>query len=359
MGNRRKPSPPSRTRLAVLTTAAAGSALLGTVGGAHADPKPDLATVQAQVDKLYSDAEAATEKYNGTKVRQQQLQAQTGQLQDRVAAGQDRLNLLQTQLGAVAAAQYRSGGIDPTVRLMLDSDPATYLESASAQDRAAATQAEALAALRREQRKLDQDRSEAAAALQQIQDVGTRLAAQKADVQGRLAEAQALLNTLSAADRARIKAQEEAKTQADAAARASRSADRPAHSGSTDSGSTYNGPATGRAAAAVQFAYAQLGKPYEWGATGPSTFDCSGLTGAAWRAAGVSLPRVSQDQWNAGRHVAKADLQPGDLVFFYSDLHHVGLYIGNGQMIHAPRTGENVKILDIDYMPSYQGAVRP
>ncbi|MFD9127327.1 C40 family peptidase, partial [Kitasatospora sp. NPDC059571] len=90
----------------------------------------------------------------------------------------------------------------------------------------------------------------------------------------------------------------------------------------------------------------------------PGTFDCSGLTGAAWRAAGVSLPRVSQDQWNAGRHVARADLQPGDLVFFYSDLHHVGIYIGGGKMIHAPRTGKNIEITPIEYMP-YVGAVRP
>ncbi len=108
----------------------------------------------------------------------------------------------------------------------------------------------------------------------------------------------------------------------------------------------------------VQFAYSQLGKPYVWGATGPSGYDCSGLTGAAYRAAGVQLPRVSQSQWNAGSRIARADLQPGDLVFFYGDLHHVGLYIGDGRMIHAPRTGKNVEVLPIDAMP-YVGAVRP
>ncbi|WP_199926030.1 C40 family peptidase, partial [Streptomyces sp. NRRL S-495] len=116
--------------------------------------------------------------------------------------------------------------------------------------------------------------------------------------------------------------------------------------------------AGGRAAAIVQFAYAQLGKPYGWSKTGPSSFDCSGLTGAAYRAADVSLPRTSQEQWKVGTRIARGDLQPGDLVFFYPDLHHVGVYIGDGKMIHAPRTGKNIEVLAIGVMP-YMGGVRP
>ncbi|MFF1905389.1 C40 family peptidase, partial [Kitasatospora sp. NPDC058218] len=189
--------------------------------------------------------------------------------------------------------------------------------------------------------RLDQDRTEAAATLAQLDAAGTALAEEKKTIQEKLAKAQALLNRLGAADRARVNAQE-------TAARASRAAERPA----------YNGPATGRAAAAVQFAYAQLGKPYVWSATGPAGYDCSGLTGAAWKAADVKLPRVSQDQWKVGQRIARGDLQPGDLVFFYPDIHHVGLYIGDGKMIHAPRTGKNVEVLAIDAMP-YVGAVRP
>ncbi len=110
--------------------------------------------------------------------------------------------------------------------------------------------------------------------------------------------------------------------------------------------------------AILDFAYAQIGKPYQWGAAGPNSFDCSGLTQMAFRAGGVSLPRVSQDQWNAGKRIAKADIQPGDLLFYYNDLHHVGIYIGNGKLLHAPRTGKNVEIVGIDVMP-YMGAVRP
>ncbi|MEW1914008.1 NlpC/P60 family protein [Kitasatospora sp. NPDC085895] len=339
MGNRRKPAPPSRARIALVTTAAAGSALLSTAGSANAAPKPDLATVKAQVEDLNEQAEASIEKYNKFKETQQRLQKEAAQLQDQVAAAQEKMSDLRVRLSAVAADQYRTGNVDPTIALMFSSDPDSYLKRASDQDVAASSQADLLRMLLDQQRRLDQRRAEATAVLGRLDETDKVLAAEKKFVQGKLSEATKVLDGLSAADRAKVNSQD---------GRSSRTSTR----------ETYNGPATGRAAAAVQFAYAQLGKPYVWGATGPGSYDCSGLTGAAWRAAGVSLPRVSQDQWNAGQHVSKANLQPGDLVFFYSDLHHVGIYIGGGKMIHAPRTGKNVEILPIEYMP-YVGAVRP
>ncbi|KOV11476.1 hypothetical protein ADK60_35160 [Streptomyces sp. XY431] len=342
MGKRRKPSPPGRARLAVLTTAMAGGVVL-TAGPAQAEPAPGLAAVKEEVDRLNEEAEQSIERYNGFQEKQQKLQGEAGRIQEKVARGQDAMNELRTQLGGIAAEQYRNGGIDPSVQLMLDSDPGIYLARAAAQNQVVDSQAALLRQALAEQRRLDQDRAEATATLAQLDGAAVALAGEKKAVQEKLAKAQALLNKLSAADRAKVNAQEAAAT------RASRSAaERPA----------YPGPATGRAAAVVQFAYSQLGKPYVWGATGPSGYDCSGLTGAAYRAAGVQLPRVSQAQWNAGARIARADLQPGDLVFFYGDLHHVGLYIGDGKMIHAPRTGKNVEVLPIDAMP-YVGAVRP
>ncbi|MBB1246974.1 C40 family peptidase, partial [Streptomyces durbertensis] len=116
-------------------------------------------------------------------------------------------------------------------------------------------------------------------------------------------------------------------------------------------------PASGRAAQALAYARGALGKPYVWGATGPHSFDCSGLTQAAWRSAGVSLPRTTYTQVNAGRRVSRDQLAPGDLVFFYSGLTHVGLYVGNGQMIHAPRPGAPVRYAPITEMP-FNTAVR-
>ncbi|MFI2611748.1 NlpC/P60 family protein [Kitasatospora sp. NPDC018619] len=360
MGKRRKPSPPSRARMAVLTTAmAAGGAVLAS-GTAHAEPTPNLATVKEQVDKLNEDAEAAIEKYNGFQDKQQKLQGEANQIQEKVARGQEAMNELRTRLGAVAADQYRTNGIDPSVQLMLDSDPSAYLERASVQNQVSDSQANLLKQAQDEQRRLDQDRAEATATLAALDAVGTQLAEQKKDIQGKLAEAQAMLNKLSAEDRAKINAQqnaEKAKAEAQQAAaaaakdRASRSADRP----------DMNAPvpaASGRAASIIGFAQAQLGKPYGWGKNGPASFDCSGLTSQAYRAAGVTISRTSEEQWKDGPHVDRANLQPGDLVFFYNDLHHVGLYIGDGKMIHAPRTGKNIEVLPISAMP-YMGAVRP
>ncbi|MFJ7244332.1 NlpC/P60 family protein [Kitasatospora sp. NPDC098652] len=348
MGNHRKPNPPSRARLAVVTTAMAGTAVLASATSSHAEPKPSVDAVKTQVEALNEQAEASIEKYNGFKEKQQKLQTEANQIQERVASGQEKINGLRTELGGVAAEQYRNGGIDPTVQLMLSSSPESYLTQASMQGQVASSQADLLKQLQSEQRGLDQDRAEATATLAELDRSNAALAAEKKGIQDKLSQAQALLNKLSAEERARVNAQDAAAT------RASRAGSR------NEPAPTYQGPATGRAADAVKFAYAQLGKPYVWGATGPGSFDCSGLTGAAWKAAGVSLPRISQDQWNAGKRVSRADLQPGDLVFFYSDLHHVGLYIGDGKMIHAPRTGKNVEILPIDSMDGpFMGGVRP
>ncbi|MFD8320417.1 C40 family peptidase [Kitasatospora purpeofusca] len=395
MGKRRKPSPPSRARLAVLTTAVAGGAVLAS-GTAHAEPAPTLASVKEQVDRLNEEAEQAIERFNGFQEKQQKLQGEANRIQEKVARGQEAMNELRTQLGVVGAEQYRNNGIDPGIQLMLDSDPASYLGRASVQDQVAGSWTDLLKRAQDEQRKLDQERTEAAATLADLDAVGASLNAQKNQIQSKLAQSEALLNKLSAEERAKINAQEaadKAKAAAQQAAAAERAkaaekeaadkakaaagketagkggtpapqtpaANTPAPAASTPAPAA-NTPAPpaagGRAAAIVQFAYAQLGKPYGWSRTGPSSFDCSGLTGAAYRAADVSLPRTSQEQWKVGTRIGRGDLQPGDLVFFYPDLHHVGVYIGDGKMIHAPRTGKNIEVLPIGVMP-YMGAVRP
>ena len=113
-----------------------------------------------------------------------------------------------------------------------------------------------------------------------------------------------------------------------------------------------------KGARALAFARAQLGKPYQWASAGPNSYDCSGLTYAAWKSVGVSLPRTSRSQYGAGSPVSRSNLQPGDLVFFYSPISHVSLYAGNGQIIDAPRPGKVVRYSSLDYMP-YAGARRP
>lgn len=353
MGAHRRRQPPGRAKIAVISLTAAGATALGS-GVGNAEPKPTIDQIKAQVDQLYEEAEAATEQYNAVQDRQSALQRESAAIQERTAAKQTQLARLQDGLGALAAAQYRSGGIDPTLQLILSADPSEYLQRAASLNAAGARQSDALNQVREARRQLDQDRAELGAKLAEAERTRTELAAKKKQVEGKLAEVQKILNGLKAEERAKVLEEE-------AAAQAKKSPAAPAAGATTakpPAGQTYNGPATGRVKAALDFAYAQLGKPYVWGATGPESYDCSGLTGAIWRAAGVSLPRTSQQQYAAGRKVAKADLQPGDLVFFYDDLHHVGFYIGNGQMIDAPRPGKSVQITGIDTMP-YAGATRP
>ncbi|MFD0314440.1 C40 family peptidase [Streptomyces flavalbus] len=342
MASHRRPKQPSRTRVTVLTTAAAAAvALSSQAANAAPSEKPSKDEVKAKVDKLYEEAEHATEKYNGAKEKQEKLQKEISTIQDNVARGQEELNDLRDGLGSMASAQYRSGGIDPSVQLFLSADPDDYLDKASTLDQLSGQQVDALKKIQVKQRELAQQRSEATDKLKDLSATRTELGKKKSEVQAKLAEAQKLLNTLTAAEKAAL-AEEEA--------RATRASER-AVLGST-------APATGRAASAYSAAQSKIGSPYVYGATGPSSFDCSGLTYWAFAQAGIAIPRTSQAQANAGTRIySQSDLQVGDLVIFYGDLHHVGFYAGNGQVLHAPRTGTVVRYESINNMP-FQFGVR-
>ncbi|MET9863218.1 NlpC/P60 family protein [Streptomyces smyrnaeus] len=397
MASHRKPKPHP---VAVPAARAAFTLALATLAGAthlqgsaHAQPgpgpeteppprpgqPPGRAAVEAEVDRLHRDAERATESYNGAREKARAARRTLDSLRDQAARRQEKLNASRDALGSHAAAQYRDGsGVAPALRLALSSEPEDYLEHASVAERAGDRRAALVKRTVARTRQLAQVRKEAAGVSAELQEAADSARRHKRTVVEKLRRAQQLLSGLTPEQRAAVLDEHGGATAHDRSrdGRASRSGGgrdggpaahtpgRGAPAGQTPEGQTPTrknptGQApTERSARAVEFARGALGKPYVWGGTGPSGYDCSGLTQAAWKAAGVSLPRTSYSQIHAGKRVSRGELAPGDLVFFYDSVSHVGLYIGGGRMIHAPRPGTAVRVAPIDQMP-YAGAVRP
>ncbi|MFH8433983.1 NlpC/P60 family protein [Streptomyces sp. NPDC018007] len=331
------------------TLALAGAATAGSVtsaGAAPAEPATGAAQVRAKVDRLYHDAEVATEKYNGAKEKADTAARAVDALTDEAARRTARLNASRHALGSLATAQYRSGTLAPALQLALSSDPDAYLERASYLDRAGDRQTGLLRTIKRQVSQITRVKARADRENERLAARRAELREHRTAIRTKLADARELLATLTAEQRAAHERSADAR-HGGGPARAERSTAR-------------GGPVTApnsRAGRAIAFAHGAIGKPYVWGATGPDAFDCSGLTQAAWKAAGVGLPRTTYTQINAGQRVPRSQLAPGDLVFFYSGISHVGLYIGGGQMIHAPRPGAPVRIAPIDQMP-FAGATR-
>ncbi|MCM2389404.1 C40 family peptidase [Streptomyces albipurpureus] len=319
------------TRTATTLVLAGAAVVTAFQGTGAAEPVLTPAQIKARVDELYQEAEVATEHYNGARERAARERAALDRLRDEAVRSTERLNTARHALGSIATAQYRAGGIDPGLQLVLSSDPDEYLERAAFAAHIGDRQAASVASAQQELRHLTEVRERAGRRSAALGAHQRELSRHKKTVQRRLAAAERLLNTL------------------------------PSTHGTprTASVAPVLSPTTGtRAAHAVAYAYRALGKPYVWGATGPGAFDCSGLTRAAWQAAGISLPRTTYSQIDAGQRVSRAALAPGDLVFFYSGVSHVGLYVGAGKMIHSPRPGGVVRIASIDEMP-FAGASRP
>lgn len=342
MASHRRPKQPSRARVTVLTSAAAAAVAL-TSQAANAAPaeKPSKDDVQAKVHKLYEDAGRATDKLNGAEEKQEKLEKEISTIQDNVAKGQEELNELREGIGLAASAQYRSGGIDSSIQLFLSADPDDYLDKAATLDQLTSQQVEALKKIQEKQRALAQQRQEATEKLEDLADTRETLADKKKEVQSKLAAAQKLLNTLTAEEKAALDEQE---------TRASRDAGERVELGD-------EAPASSYGAAALAAADTQVGKPYVSGGSGPNSYDCSGLTQWAYAQAGVSITRTTYTQQNDGTKIGRDQLKPGDLVFF-NDLGHVGLYAGNGMVLHAPYPGKVVRYESMSTIGSFQFGVR-
>ncbi|UQA93526.1 C40 family peptidase [Streptomyces halobius] len=387
MASHRKPrtrvliSPGNRRTAAGLTTAALASVTLlsQTADAAPRAPKPTVEEVKQQVDSLYHQAETATEKYNAAKEKATGQRKKVDGLLDAAAKRAEKMNEARRELGRFASAQYRTGGMNPTAHLMLAKDPQQFFDRTHLMERLTGREKQAVTDYQEQAAAAARQRAKATQSLEQLQDSQAALKESKQSVQNKLAEARQLLSRLTAEEKARLaelerkrkaaakrKAEELARKQAEAEKERQRREEQNqgddssdgSTGGQTGGGSTDDGSYAAKAEKALSFARSQIGKPYVWGATGPSSYDCSGLTQAAWKTAGVDLPRTTWDQVKIGERVATKDLQPGDLVFFYDDISHVGMYIGGGKMIHAPKPGAYVREESIYYMPIY-GSVRP
>ncbi|MFF8842481.1 NlpC/P60 family protein [Streptomyces sp. NPDC015127] len=366
-----KPSP----AVGFTTAALAGVTLLSSQSATAtpSDPKPSIEEVQKKVDDLYRQAGSATQEYNKAKEATAEKRREVDTLFDEAAARAEKLNESRRALGTYAAAQYRTGAVTPTAALLFADSPQAYFDQTQLMDRMTDQQRTAVNDYETQRAAAAKQRARATKRLESLTESQQALRISKQSVQTKLAEARTLLSELTAEEKARLaaierekeaEARRKAKAKAEEEARARAEAERQRQEGDRTSPETGTGTGTddgtyaAKADKVLAFARAQIGKPYVWGATGPSSYDCSGLTQGAWKAAGVDLPRTTWDQVKVGQRVATADLLPGDLVFFYDDISHVGIYIGGGKMIHAPKPGDSVREESIYYMPIY-GSVRP
>jgi cell wall-associated NlpC family hydrolase len=318
-------------RLGGITALMVSAALLLPASGADAatgsSAKQKLEKLNSQVDKLANEYDKAKTKLDAAKKR-------LAAINNEIATEKPQYQNLRVRVAQMAVAAYKNGTLDNTT-FLASKDPNAALEDMSTFTELSNSRSQEMTALLASAQRLQRNQEEARGTLQTVTTTTVTLKKQKATVEKAIAKQKALLPKTSSS---------------------SRSADHPSSNGSRSGSST-----AGSAGKAVNYATAQLGKPYIFGGTGPTGYDCSGLTMTAWRAAGVNLPRVVPDQYNAIRHVAKSDLQSGDLVFFDS-LGHEGIYVGGGRFIHAPHTGTDVQYASMSnpyWVSHYVGAGRP
>ena len=348
------PVRPTRGRTVVAAALTAVAAAAGVVGTAAAAPAPGFPpgdgdpssartqTVKTQIAALYRQADQLTQTFDAAQEQEDKLSLALQRSQSALQARQADYEHQRTTLGAIAADRYRAGGIDQRLALMLADHPETFLGNAAMAARLSEEQRRKIAEVVEERRQIVQLQDAAAdqlSALDQTRDTATQARKQ---VNDELHKAQLLLATLAAPVRA---AAIQAELGTDPASPFTGQQVAPATLPHTETAPT------DRARAAIEAALADLGKPYVFGAEGPDAFDCSGLIQQVWRQAGVELPRTSSEQAQAGEQVPLSDIQPGDLVLYYAGRTHIGMYIGDGKIIHAPHPGTQVRISPLMSMP--------
>ncbi len=320
-----------RTRTTALL---AGFAAVGTIGltlSVPAQAEPDIDDVEARVDRLFHEAEQAQERYHDAQLELEELNAELGSLEADESQQGDRLAEVRGDVRDSIIQQYQGQSIGANSDL-LSADTGAFLSDLSTLSTVNDLQDSLLSDYNDELKAYTIRREETEERRDEIADLEADLGEEKKIVDDKLAEAEELLEELEAEEREAIL--------------------------SRDSDRVPSVDASGRAQAAIDFLMAQVGDAYVYGAAGPDAWDCSGLTMLAWAQAGVSLPHSSSAQYSTGTRIAESDLQPGDLVFYYSPISHVEMYIGNGMIAGAANPGAGVRVASLHSMP-YVGAVRP
>jgi len=324
-----------RRRVSAAITAVLLAIAVGSLPSSPAQAEPTIDEVQTRVDRLYHQAEQASERYNEAKVELAELRKDLDSLRADQDRQDDRLTSVRDQVQDSIVSQYEGTSLSAVGQAVVSEDPGKFLSQLTTISAYNDIQSQLFSDYATELKALDIRRSATDDRQAQMAALTKQLSSEKATIDDKLAQAKEQLGQLKEDERQKMVA-----------------------SRSGDVRMPASVPASGRAAAAVQYALAQVGDAYVYGAAGPSAFDCSGLTMMAWAQAGVGLPHSSSAQFGSGPHVSSNALQPGDLVFYYSPISHVAIYIGNGLIVHAANPGEGVRVAGVFSMP-YSGAVRP
>jgi cell wall-associated NlpC family hydrolase len=316
--------------IAVALGAAGVAVVVALAPTTHAYAAPDPSTIEAQIDAAWNKLEPVIEQYNGVHSQLKANQAKAAALQKQIMPLQLQVDLAMSRVSDIAVAVYKGGRASALNAILTTGSATTLADQLALLDQVARGQRDQIS-------NVANARDKYAADKKVLDDLIAQLAAQDADLAAKKKQIETEINALQ-----KLRQQ--------------------AYGAGAGTGVLkpvacpvlYLGGAPGKAAAT---ACAQIGKPYVWGADGPGSFDCSGLTMYAWAAAGVSLPHYTLWQWQQTTHVSTPMV--GDLVFFYSDRHHVGLYVGEGWVVHAPHPGDYVRMARISDMGPLNGYSRP
>ncbi|GIJ80823.1 Cell wall-associated hydrolase, NlpC family [Micromonospora phaseoli] len=316
--------------LRALTVAAFSLALVVPATVARAEPSP--AELTRRIEKSSTELERVVESHNELREKIKENRTAVERLEARIGPLEQQTEQSRADVGEMAVTAYKTGNLGAVDALLHGGDSSAVLDRLGTLDHLSRQRQATIASFTADQQRLLDEKTRLDVTLSRQAAQSRELAAAKQRIERDLAGLYELRREAYG-----------------------RATERPTNRAS----SADDAPAvSGQAGVAVRYAYGALGKPYGWGKDGPGSYDCSGLTSAAWRAAGRSLPHNTRMQWGVVAHISRAELRPGDLVF-YRSLGHVAIYVGSGQVIHAPTFGRNVEKRDVDLMAPYgYGRVR-